>query len=192
LGKTKPHGKTTRAASAITYWELKHLSSPFEKNELLIFNAKALDYLYNASPLFKHTPLLRFLLSGRNIRDDCRVYAVQWGITVIEPGRLILPVLYEATARGFGANLTSVDREAVYVLTPWACRSLQSVVWDVASRCRNEASESIPMSVSRKAKEVIEMQEQMGQDILDNIEEQFPDWVNDLAQEVWTDIGGWS
>ena len=33
--------------------------------------------------------------------------------------------------------------------------------------------------------------EQIGVDVLDNIEEQYPDWVNDLAQEVWRDVGGW-
>ena len=36
------------------------------------------------------------------------------------------------------------------------------------------------------------MQEQIDQDILDVIEEEYPDWVNDLAQEVWTEVGGWS
>jgi hypothetical protein len=182
----------TRAASATTYWELKHLSSPLEKNELLIFNGKALDYLYDARPLFRTAPLLRFLLSGRNIRDDCRVFAIQWGITVIEPGRLVIPFLYEALARGFSARLSSADREAISELAPWACRSLQSVLQDVASRCDIGRRSTTAGSVSRRAKEVIEMQEQMGQDILDSIEEQYPDWVNDLAQEVWTEVGGWS
>ncbi len=183
----------TRAASSITYWELKHLSSPLEKNELLIFNGKALDFLYDADVLFRKTPLLRFLLSGRNIRDDCRVFAVQWGITVIEPGRLIVPFLGEAMARGFGADvLRKADQDAVHLLAPWACRSLQSVVQDVASRCSNDWKNPITASVSRRAKEVIEMQEQIGKDILDSIEDRHPDWVNDLAQEVWTDVGGWS
>jgi hypothetical protein len=182
----------TRGVSATTYWELKHLSSQLEKNELLIFNGKALDYLYDAGPLLKSTPLLRFLLSGRNIRDDCRAFAIQWGITVIEPGRLVVPLLYEAAARGFGRSLTTADEDAVNLLAPWACRSLQDVVRDVASRCTSDAKASAPVSVARKAKEVIEMQEQIGKDILDNIEEQYSDWVNDLAQDVWTETGGWS
>jgi hypothetical protein len=182
----------TRAATANTYWELKHLSSPLEKNELLIFNGKALDYLYDARPLFRFAPLLRFLLSGRNIRDDCRVFAIQWGITVIEPGRLVVPFLYEALARGFHARLSNADQEAIRELAPWACRSLQSVVQDVASRCGRDGRSKTVASVARRAKEVIEMQEQIGQDILDSIEEQYPDWVNNLAQDVWTEVGGWS
>ena len=182
----------TRSATATTYWELKHLSSPLEKNELLIFNGKALDYLYDARPLFRIASLLRFLLSGRNIRDDCRVFAIQWGITVIEPGRLVVPFLYEALARGFRARLSNADQEAIRELAPWACRSLQSVVQDVASRCGTEGRSAAVASVARRAKEVIEMQEQIGHDILDSIEEQYPDWVDDLAQEVWTEVGGWS
>ena len=180
----------TRAARASTYWELKNLTSPLEKNELLIFNAKALDYLYDAGPLFKYIPLFRFLLSGGNIRDDCRVYAVQWGITVIEPGRLIVPLLYEAAARGFVGGLTTLDQEAVCKLSPWACRPLQSVVKDLADRCF--LSSNSPMSVTRKAKEVIDMQEQIGPEILDNIDEEYPDWINILAQDIWDETGGWS
>ncbi len=182
----------TRAASATTYWELKHLSSPLEKNELLIFNGKALDFLYNAGPLLSGAPMLRFLLSGRNIRDDCRVFAIQWGITVIEPGRLVLPFLYEAWTRGFGRSLNGADEEVICELAPWACRSLQVVVQDLASRCGAEGGPTVRASVARRSKEAIEMQEQIGRDILDAIEEQYPDWVNDLAQEVWTEVGGWS
>jgi hypothetical protein len=181
----------TRAASATTYWELKHLSSPLEKNELLIFNGKALDYLYDAGSLFKTTPLLRFLLSGRNIRDDCRVYGVQWGITIIEPGRFVIPLIYEAMVRGLAPSLSKADQQAVRILAPWASRSLQDVVKDFAARC-GTTNPVVPFSVSRRAKEIIDMQEQIGHDVLDCIEEQYPDWVNDLAQDVWDKVGGWA
>ncbi len=181
----------TKAASATTYWELKHLSSPLEKNELLIFNGKGLDFIYDAGHLFKSAPLLRFLLSGRNIRDDCRVFAIQWGIIVIEPGRLVLPFLYEALARGLCVGLSDAEEAAIRELVPWGCRPLQAVLQDIASRCSPGGLSSVHASVLRRAKEVIDMQEQIGTDILDAIEDVYPDWVNDLAQEVWTDVGGW-
>ena len=181
----------SRGASANTYWELKHLSSPLEKNELLVFNGKGLDYLYDGGALFRKTPLLRFLLSGRNIRNDCRVYGVQWGITIIEPGRLVVPLIHEAMVRGFATSLSKADQQAVRLLAPWACRSLQTVVTEFAVRC-GSAGLLVPASVSRRAKEIIDMQEQIGQDVLDCIEEQHPDWVNDLAQDVWDTVGGWS
>ena len=180
----------TRAASATTYWEMKHLSAPLEKNELLIFNGKALDFLYDAKPLFRIVPLLRFLLSGGNIRDDCRIFAIQWGITVIEPGRLVVPFLYEALARGFDTGLSNVDKEAICRFAPWACRSLQAVAQDFALRCGTDGC-TIKTSLARRAKEVADMQEQIGKNILDSIDEKYPDWVNDLAQEVWTEVGGW-
>ena len=181
----------TRAASATTYWELKHLSSPLEKNELLIFNGKGLDYLHDASPLFRNAPLLRFLLSAGNIRDDCRVYGVQWGITIIEPDRFVVPLIYEAMVRGLAPSLSAADQTAVRLLAPWACRPLQLVVTDFAARCAPNAK-LIPTSVSRRAREIIDMQEQIGRDVLDHIEEQYPDWVNDLAQSVWDEVGGWA
>ena len=181
----------TRAASATTYWELKHLSLPLEKNELLIFNGKALDYLYDGSSLFRNAPLLRFLLSGRNVRDDCRVYGVQWGITIIEPERFVVPLIYEAMVRGLAPSLSAADQVAVRVLAPWACRSLQDVVTDFAVRCTPNAKLA-PTSVSRRAREIIDMQEQIGRDVLDCIEERYPDWINDLAQSVWNEVGGWA
>ncbi len=181
----------TRAASATTYWELKHLSTPLEKNELLIFNAKALDFLYDGSSLFRNAPLLRFLLSGLNIRNDCRVYGIQWGITIIEPERFVVPLIYEAMVRGLAPALSIADQAAVHVLAPWACRSLQEVVTDFAARCMSDAKLT-PTSVSRRAREIMDMQEQIGPEVLDSIEEQYPDWVNDLAQSVWDDVGGWA
>jgi hypothetical protein len=138
---------------------LKHLSSALEKNELLIFNGKALDYLYEGSALFTNAPLLRFLLSGRNIRDDCRTYGVQ------------------------------SDRVAVRALGQWACRSLQEVVTDFAGRLSTNGVP--PVAVSRRAREVLDMQEQIGPEVLDALEDRFPDWVNEVAQDVWDTVGGW-
>ena len=31
----------------------------------------------------------------------------------------------------------------------------------------------------------------VGQDVMDCIEEQYPDWVNELAQSEWEKVGGW-
>jgi hypothetical protein len=182
----------SRAAIASTCWELKHLTVPLEKNELLIFNGKALDYLYDAGPLFRNTPLLRFLLSGQNIRDEGRIFAIQWGITIIEPSRFPLPLIYEAVARGFARGISKPDYDAVMLLCPWACRSLQTVVWDVATRCREDNGlSSALISVQRRAKETIDLQEQIGMDVLDELEDQHADWVNNLAHDIWAEVGGW-
>jgi hypothetical protein len=88
-------------------------------------------------------------------------------------------------------GLSGADKEAICRLAPWACRSLQAVIQDLASRCSTNGRRTINAPIARRAKEVVEMQEQIGKDMLDSIEEQYPDWVNDLAQEVWTEVGGW-
>ena len=92
---------------------------------------------------------------------------------MIEPGRLVIPFMYEALARGFRARLSDADQEAIRELAPWACRSLQAVLQDVASRCATNWQSIVLPSVARRAKEVIEMQEQIGQDILDSLEMNF-------------------
>jgi hypothetical protein len=93
--------------------------------------------------------------------------------------------------RGLTPSLSKADQEAVRLLVPWACRPLQKVVTEFAARCQADGM-MVPASVSRRAKEIIDMQEQIGQEMLDCIEEQHPDWVNDLAQDVWDKVGGWS
>jgi len=181
----------SRGAAATTCWELKHLSGPLEKNELLIFNSKTLDYLIDARSLFASTPLFRFLLCGGNIRDECRVFAAQWGITVIEPGRLAVPLIYEMVARGISSAVTDADEDAVRLLAPWACRPLQSVLRDLSGRC-DGAIESTQYSNARRAKEVMDLQEQIGRDVGDEADERFPDWINTEAAALWDEVGGWS
>ncbi len=182
----------SRSSRASTMWELKHLSAPLDKNELLIFNGKGLDFLQGGDSLAARMPLARFLLSGGNIRDVCRRYAVLWGITVIEPGRMPFPLIYEATARGIVANLSSADEEAIRFRVPWACRSLQSAVSELAQRVADQAA-SRPVSVvlDRRVSELLDIQEQLGVEVLDSLDERFPDWLDDLAHDTWTEVGGW-
>ena len=92
--------------------------------------------------------------------------------------------------RGLAPSLSTADQAAVRVLAPWASRSLQDVVTDFAARCTPNAKLA-PTSVSRRATEIMDMQEQIGPEVLDCIEAQYPDWVNDLAQSVWDNVGGW-
>lgn len=83
--------------SLSVHMELKHLSELLHKNELLIFNQKGLDFLFGGSAPFRKKPLYRILMSGHVIRPEARRFAAQWGICVIEPDRLPLPLLYFLT-----------------------------------------------------------------------------------------------
>lgn len=181
----------SRSMAAGTMWELKHLSSPLEKNELLIFNGKGLDFLHGGDALTAKMPLLRFLMSGGNIREDCRRYALLWGITVIEPGRLPLPVIYEAAARGAVDHLSQPDQDAIRYRAPWAFRALQVAVSELAQRVFSQSSGAHVPVLDRRISELLDIQEQLGLEVLDNLDDRWPDWVDDVANETWHEVGGW-
>lgn len=182
----------TRAVNCVTYWELKHLTTKLEKNELLVFNSKGLDYLQGSNRFYAKTPMFRFLLSGNNIRDDCRSFAVLWGITVIEPARFPFPLIYEAVARGAATSFTAVDCSAVKDLSIWASRPLQRVVDELAIWSHgNENQVRCGQLGVHAAKAAIDLQEQIGIDVIDYLDEHYPEWIDDVAEETWREVGGW-
>lgn len=79
--------------------EMKHLSTPLGKNELLIFNQKGIDHLLGGSEWFRSIPLYRLILSGQILTPEARRFAAQWGIVVVEPDRLPLLVLHGLAGR---------------------------------------------------------------------------------------------
>ncbi len=131
-------------------------------------------------------------MSGGNIRDDCRRFAILWGITVVEPGRVPLPILYEAAARGVVRNLSSPDEDAIRFRAPWAFRTLQAAVSELAHRVTEQMSGRSPLpTLGRRVSELLDIQEQLGGEMLDSLDERWPDWLDDLAHETWTEVGGW-
>lgn len=182
----------TKDLSYITHWELKHLTVSVPKNELLIFNGKGLDFLQGTRSYLAKIPILRFLLSGTNLRDECRHFAALWGIMVIEPNRLPLPLIYEAVARGASASLNEIDCAAVKDRVKWACRPLQVVIRELADWSFGEVDKSMyRQPVSSRAREIIDIQEQIGKDVMDYLDEQYPEWIDRLAEETWKEVGGW-
>jgi hypothetical protein len=177
----------------LTHWELKHLSGSVPKNELLVFNGKGLDFLYGSTTALARTPIFRFLLSGGDVRDECRVFAALWGITIIEPGRLPLALLCEAVARGANEALSGAEVEAVRHRASWACRPLQQVVTDLSLWVGGDsaARRYCGPRANFVAKEVLDIQEQLGASVLDWLDERQPDWIDDSAEETWELVGGW-
>jgi hypothetical protein len=182
----------TRAVDCVTIWEMKYLSGKVPKNEFIIFNGKALDFFQGSKPLFARVPLHRLFLTGSNVRDDCRYYAALWGIMIIEPDRLPLPMLYEAVGRGASGALSDADCRAVRERVPWACRSLQKVIGELGSWSTGESNTGIcGPGALRVAKEVVDIQEQIGRSVLDFLDEECPDWIDDTAEHTWQSTGGW-
>lgn len=183
---------TTAGSDLLTQWELKHLSVALQKNELLIFNGKGLDFLQGSSRRLAKIPIHRFLLSGRPVRDECRLFAILWGISAIEPYWLPLPLIYEASVRGANSVLSRADFEAVVDLASWACRPLQKTVAEISSWSNlNVRIAKCGPKANSIAREVMDLQEQIGRDVRDYLDEEFPDWVDNLASHTWIKVGGW-
>jgi hypothetical protein len=136
--------------------------------------------------------MLRFLLSGRDVGQESRYYTVLWGIMLLEPGRLPLPLLYEAVATGACDCLTRLECEAVKHELRWACRPLQEVVKELG--CWGSGGAEVSRcgpGASRYASEVLAIQEELGTDVLDYLAEIHPDWIDEVANDTWNEVGGW-
>jgi len=160
-------------------------------SKTVIFNGKALDFLQGSTLAIARIPILRFLLSGNNVRDECRYFAVLWGIMIIEPGRLPLPLLYEAAARGGASVLAGADCNMVRTRVAWSCRSLQTALRELADACNGQHAMSNNGVAGRACRAVVDAQEQIGSHVQDYLEEHFPDWLDDIAEDTWRQIGGW-
>jgi len=79
--------------------ELKYLVGSLGKNELLIFNQKGIDFLLGLSDKERKRPIYRVLLSGNDISDEARVFAMQWGIVLVEPNIFPLLMLHQLASR---------------------------------------------------------------------------------------------
>ncbi|MGH9908889.1 MAG: hypothetical protein ACRD8U_25295 [Pyrinomonadaceae bacterium] len=79
----------------LVHVELKYLSYELNKNELLVFNQKGLDFLASSSASLRRRPFYRLLLRGRLVSQEARRFALQWGIVIIEPERLPLLLVHK-------------------------------------------------------------------------------------------------
>jgi len=175
-----------------THWELKYLTAAPEKNDFLIFNGKGLDFFqgYHTSALAR--PIYRFFLTGSNVNDACRQYAAFWGISIIEPDRLPLLLIHEAAIRGGAESLSSADRAAVRKVLPHGFRPLRDAIVDLAMRTKAQQIETgFKVVGDHWVSEVLDIQEQIGTEMFDYLDETQTDWLDDLAQATWDEVGGW-
>jgi hypothetical protein len=181
----------TRSVETITHWELKHLTAQLEKNELLVFNAKGMDFFYGSDEFFAAIPMLRFLLSGWTVGERSRAYATLWGIMLVEPRRFPLPLLYEAVARGAHVCLSPGGRDSIRGKLPWACRPLQKVLNELGCWGNGMSLTCAGPKATRRVQEVLAMQDTFGSTVSDYLAEINPDWIDEIANETWNEVGGW-
>ena len=178
----------SRGAQFATHWELKHLSDSPDKNDFLIFNGKSLDFLLGHHEYAATTPLIRFFLTATNVSDECRRYSAFWGISIIEPDRLPLPLLYESVIRGGATSLSDADCQAIRDVLPRGCRSLQDAIKDLAGQTNAGKSR---IEERDWLLEIVDMQEQIGTEMFDYLDELQSDWLDELAEITWQEVGGW-
>jgi hypothetical protein len=180
----------TRGPQLATHWELKHLTGSPHKNDFLIFNGKGLDFLQGHDQSAVKTPLVRFFLTGTNVSDECRRYSAFWGISIIEPDRLPLLLLYESVARGGALALSDGDCSAIRDVLPRGFRSLQESIGDLAKQTAHSERRNNGWS-DHWTTEVVDIQEQIGSEMFDYLDQAQSDWVDELAEVAWAEIGGW-
>jgi hypothetical protein len=107
---------------------------------------------------------------------------------LVEPQRLPLPLLYEAVARGAALRLSRADCEVVRTRVCWACRSLQSALVELADVCNGRTTGCSNGVAKRASRAVVDVQEQIGSDVLQCLDDRYPDWLDEVAEETWREI----
>ncbi len=97
-------------------------------------------------------------------------------------------LLYECVIRGGAVLLSDADHQAVNSVLPEGFRSLQASVADLA---RHTGDQKRIIDARRRVAEIIDIQEQIGAQMLDYLDEMQADWLEELAELTWKEVGGW-
>ena len=163
--------------------ELKYLGAELGKNELLIFNQKGLDALAADGRDLRSKPLYRAIVSGTLLTPAARRFAAQWGILVIEPERLPLPVVYRFAMD----RLASDDRGNAHVREAMV-REVPQLVVPLQTRLRrlvrllDEDTELV--SAHRLDRVLNEYQRILGDHYWSTMDERAPGWLEERYDEL--------
>lgn len=100
------------APDATVHIETKHLTGEVSKADLMIFNQKGLDHILTGDKQVCRRPLYRMLLSGSPLSHEARRFALAWGIAVVEPDRLPLPLLHWLAGSSLSPQPTALSDRA--------------------------------------------------------------------------------
>lgn len=168
--------------------ELKHLTQPVTKLDIVSFNQKGLDFLNSEDMGIRKRPLYRVLISGSELRPQARVFAVQWGILAIEPGRLPLVSLHQF-AKGIPEMKSLFSREASEI-----AQEVPQFIVPVQERLRRIVSNldsDEALIGTYRVERMLRLQKEVGDEywrLMDKLE---PDWIEERydsilrIQDVW-------
>jgi len=165
--------------------ELKHLTQPVAKLDLVSFNQKGLDFLAGEGGAVRRKPLYRVLATASPAEETARVFAVQWGIVLIEPNRLPLLVIDGLARRSLAVNPRSLHERRFVSEVPSMIVPLQERVRRLASIL----SDHRPlMSVSR-IRWMLDIQDGIGARLWRRLDEDDPTWIEDRYDGVMDETG---
>jgi hypothetical protein len=162
------------AGYATVHIEAKHLGGAVSKNDLLIFNQKGLDFLLADDPSVRRIPLYRLFVSGSPLSPTARRFATLWGIIIVEPDRLPLPLLHwlAGSTFEFPADLREWQ-ERIWREIPAFVVPLQERLIRAASCIADETE----MIASSRIDVVIDEQFDLGGQVWGELDSNDPAWL---------------
>ncbi|HEV7373545.1 MAG TPA: hypothetical protein VGN95_02420 [Pyrinomonadaceae bacterium] len=164
--------------SFMVHVELKYLTEELDKNQLLIFNQKGLDFLAASGDSLRRRPLYRLLVSGRLISQEARKFALQWGIITVEPDRMPLPVIHKLAGSCIPGQeeWAAAMQEEIWAEIPRIISPLQQRVERLASII----SEGEPLLSEPRIDRVLSVyQLQFGDACWNAMDEVEPGWIEE-------------
>lgn len=165
--------------------ELKHLTQPVAKIDLVSFNQKGLDFLAGDNARVRSKPLFRVLATATPVETSARVFAVQWGILVIEPDRLPVLSIHSLASRGTQSGLASTDCKRIISEVPYMVAPLQQRVRQLAFALENGG----PIISSTRIAWLLEMQRRAGEQYWRTLDRMEPSWIEDRCDTALGELG---
>lgn len=160
------------AAPAVTiHVEVKHLAGQVSKDDLMLFNQKGLDFLMAGDPQICRRPLYRVFLSGSSLSREARKFAIAWGIAVVEPDWLPLPLLHWLVGSSLSPSGIRADR--IWDEVPRLVLPLQERLTRL-STCLDRHDTCL---AGHRMDVVLDFQEREGDDYWSSLDHHDPQWL---------------
>jgi len=160
--------------------ELKHLTVPVAKMDLVSFNQKGLDFIAGENARVRSKPLLRILASATPVETVARVFAVQWGIQIIEPDRLPILAIHSLAKGRLRHHISTAEKKRIISEVPNLIVPLQQRVRQLASFLDS----GVPIVGATRINWVLQMQRIIGERCWRALDDVEPSWIEDRYDEA--------
>lgn len=161
--------------------ELKHLKQPVTKLDMVSFNQKGLDFLAGDNATLRRKPLFRILTTATPAMTAAKVFAVQWGILLIEPNDLPLLPLYILAKRAVGSKRSSVCEQRIVNEVPSMVVPAQERIRQFASILRGPH----PLVSKARIEWILDAQSHYGTRFWRMLDAEEPSWIEDRYDELF-------